>query len=95
MGRNNRSDPFPLTPTLLEQHEFSRHGLVGPSLGDFRIVVDGHNPACSWNQQAARVAAQGYVSKPEALTKDQGFVREVILSHFRSLREEYRRQCRE
>ena len=38
-----KSDPFPPILTLSEQHEFSRHGLIGPSLDDFRIIVDGQN----------------------------------------------------
>ena len=95
MGRNSGSDPFPPIPTPSEQRGFSRHGLVGPTLDDFRIVVNGPNPACPWNQQAALVAAQDYVSKPGALTTDKGLVKAVILSHFRSLREQYRRQRRE
>ena len=95
MGRESKSDPFPPMPTASEQRRFARHGLGGPTLKEFRVLVTGLNSACSWNQQAALIAAQNYVSQPDALTKDTESVKEAILTHFRSLAAQYKKiQCK-
>ena len=91
MDRYSKSDPFPMLPTATELRRFSRHALGGPTLDDFRVLVNGFNSACSWNQAAATLAAKNYVSKPDALTKDQDLVRTMILTHFRSLGEQYKK----
>ena len=91
MGRESKSDSFPPMPTASEQRRFSRHGLGGPTLDEFRVLVTGLNSACAWNQQAALVAAQQYVSQPDAVSKDTELVKETILTHFRSLSEQYKK----
>ena len=90
MDRYSKSDPFPMLPTATELRRFSRHALGGPTLDDFRVLVTGFNSACPWNQEAASIAAKNYISRPDALTTDEDYIRMKILTHFRSLGEQYK-----
>ena len=85
MKRTSKSDEFPSMPTAQELRRFARHGLGGPTLGNFRVLITGYNSSCPWNQAAAGIAANDYISSPDAMTQDLDFVKKTILTHFRSL----------
>ena len=85
MKRTSKSDEFPSMPTAQELRRFARHGLGGPTLSNFRVLITGYNSSCPWNQVAAGIAADNYISNPDAMTHDLEFVKQTILTHFRSL----------
>ena len=85
MKRTSKSDEFPSMPTAQELRRFARHGLGGPTLSNFRVLITGYTSSCPWNQAAAGIAANDYISSPDAMTQDLDFVKKTILTHFRSL----------
>ena len=89
MGRQGKDCPFPPVPTEDELDRFAQKRLGGPTLDNFRVLVTGKNARCPWNKKAASLAADAYIEDPEALSQDRGDVLELMLTHFRSLSDQY------
>ena len=91
MGRYDKDDPFPPLPTEDELELFAekRHG--GPTLDEFRVLVTGRNARCPWNKRAAALATVAYLEDPLALSTDRDEVESMILTHFRSLSDQYKK----